>query len=38
MSWDIVRIIVGHSEPVLADAKAKLRRAFADAGFSLENA
>ncbi len=32
LSWDFERIIVGHGEPVLTDAKGKLRRAFRDAG------
>lgn len=32
LSWDFERIVVGHGEPVLSDAKAKLRKAFSDAG------
>lgn len=32
LSWDFDRIIVGHGEPVLTDAKTKLRQAFANAG------
>ncbi len=32
LGWDFERIVVGHGEPVLTDAKAKLRRAFRGAG------
>jgi hypothetical protein len=38
LSWDFERIIVGHGELVLVDAKSELRRAFADAGLSVEHA
>lgn len=36
LSWNFERIIVGHGEPVLTDAKSKLRRAFAVAGVGSE--
>lgn len=37
LSWDFERIVGGHGEPVLTDAKAKLRKAFSDAGLGSDN-